>query len=391
MTDPIQYLRNFLELNSFKALSDMFGINARPSKDFSKWSLNYDQIASKAGCQVAGVCRGLVIRPKNKVTDENQVVGRFHIVARPMDRFYNANDSHAAPIDWSTARIQEKLDGTMCILYWDDVKNEWCVATRSVPEADVSFGDFPGSPLRENTFKELFRYTVEQMMPAFGWKRYCDGLDKTLTFIFELTTPLNRVVVKYADYGLTLLCVRDTLTGGYISEDTIATNCPTWPLQSLSDLTDFVNTMDPAKCEGAVVVDANWNRVKVKSKAWVLASRAKDAVTMSKRNALECIILGQADDVIPLLDPYVGEYITQLQDSLKMYCIGLDASLSSLKDLYTTRKDFALAVQSSGQWQTPFFALYNKEQKSLDWLRELSKTGKLTNTTLDTLLSKIDV
>lgn len=392
MTDPLQHLRNFLAQNSFKALYEMYGIAARPCKDNSKWSLNYDQIASKPGCRIAEVCRGIVIRPITTVTDENQVVGPFHIVARGMDRFYNAGESHAAEIDWNTARIQEKLDGTMIMLYFDHVKQEWCVATRSVPEADVSFGDPPGSPLPENTFYELFKYTIEQRTKVNGDRYSFDEFfqvsDKRFTYVFELCTPLNRVVVKYPEYKAVLLCVRCNQTGRYRQDCEVKA----WAnLSTLEETLDFVNRVDPAQLEGAVIVDANWNRIKVKNKAWVLASRAKDCVTMSKRNALECIINGQIDDVIPLLDTHVAEYIQKLQRNLRLYLISVDASLSSFKDICETRKDFALAVQKSGIWQTPMFALYaSNHANCLDWLRALSKNGKLTPTMLDTILQEID-
>jgi hypothetical protein len=394
VTDPIQLLRNFLEVNSFKALYDMFGVNARACKNNSKWSLNYDQIASKPGCPVASVCRGLVIRPQTPVTDENQAVGEFRIVARPIDRFYNDGESCAAQIDWSTARAEEKLDGTCCILYWDDVKLQWCVATRSVPEADVSFGDPPGSPLPENTFSELFLYALQQTLgssiQAHAW---LDSISVRLTYIFELTSPLNRVVVKYDDYRVTILAIRHTQTGEYLSTEPLweIPKVQTWPLRTAADIHEFVNKADPAKLEGAVVVDANYNRIKIKSKAWVLASRAKDCVTMSKRNALQCIIDGQIDDVIPLLDPHVAEYMIGLKESFSLLLRKLENLYVPIYMKSSSRKDFALAVQSSGLWQAPFFALYSGKAKNvLDWLRQLSKNDKLTPTMLDTILSEID-
>jgi hypothetical protein len=398
-TDTLQTLRDFLLCNSFKDLYEMYGVAARPSKDVSKWSLNYDQIASKPGCPVASVCRGLVIRPKTQVTDENQVVGDFDIVARPMDRFYNDGESCAARIDWPTARVEEKLDGTMILLYWDNVKLEWCVATRSVPEADVSFGDPPGSPLLENTFSNLFWYSLVQTLsvtfPEEDCLEWTAGLNTQFTYIFELTSPLNRVIVKYDDYRVTILAIRHTEIGQYHEPGyTLAYSVPTvnkWSLKAAADIHEFVNKADPAKLEGAVVVDKNYNRLKIKSKAWVLASRAKDSVTMSKRNALQCIIDGQIDDVIPLLDTHVSEYMVKLKDNFHNLCKSLDGVFQSFSLNHVDRKEFALAVQSSGLWQAPFFALYSGKAKNvLDWLRQLSKNDKLTPTMLDTILSEID-
>lgn len=383
-------VQTFLETHSFKDLYHTYGVAARSCKDGLKWSLNYDQIDAKPGCAVASQCRGLILRPVVRVASDSEIVGPTTIVARPMDRFYNAGDFHAAEIDWSTARIQEKLDGTMCILYFDDVKNEWCVATRSVPEADVSFGDPPGSPLNENTFAELFKYAVNCTHP---WTDFIRGLDTNYTYVFELTSPLNRVVVKYDDYEITLLSIRNTSSGEDVLPDVLEEYLQVvteWPLTTLPELTEFVNQMDPAKCEGAIVVDGNFNRVKVKSKAWVLASRAKDAV-LHKRGALECIINGSAKDVMPFLDVHVTEYLKGMNDSFDRYMYGVDVAFKRFNGTCLDRKDFALAVQASGLWQTPFFILYaGKYTNCLDWLRQLSKTGKLTNSVLDSLLQQID-
>ncbi len=389
-------VQNFLELNSFKALKEQFGINFRPSADGSKWSLNYDQIDAKATCPVACQCRGLVLRPNKVVESEDAVVGATTILARPMDRFFNSDDPVAAKIDWSdpSVKIQDKVDGTCCILYFDFVKNEWHVATRAVPEADVIFSD-AASPLRRNTFSELFWYaaekTVEANCPGKSLAEWCDALDPYLTFVFELTSPLNRVVVKYDDYRITFLAARETESGNY--EDVLdcdALQRPVeWKLDSLSHLLDFVNGSDPLKMEGAVIIDGNYNRQKVKSKAWILASRAKDSVTLSKRGALEAVIVGNVDWILPLLDKPIADYVTGLRDGLQAYCSQIDKTFSELKSL-PDRKAFALGVQASGLWQTPLFVLYSgKYSGTLDWLKSMQQSGKLTHSMLDTLLEVI--
>lgn len=393
----IEFLQTFLLSNSFKALKDAFGVNARPSADGSKWSLNYDQLEAKPGCPVANVCRGLILRPEHPIL-EDRPVGPTEIVARPMDRFYNSDDSHAAPIDWfdPTLRIQEKVDGTMCILYFDFKKKEWCVATRAVPEADVSFGDPLGSPLKNNTFSDLFWYAaVETYAIAEPTKDLLDwtaNLDPFLTYVFELTSPLNRIVVKYNDYRITFLTARQTCDGGYEDiPDCDALRRPQeWKLNSLADLVEFVNQADPAKCEGAVIVDGKHNRQKVKSKAWVLASRAKDMISMSKRNALAAVIDGTLNNVLPLLsDDNVIEYCTHLQIRFANWCTETDRLFAEFRQ-EPDRKFFALKVQASGQWQTPYFNLYSGKYGSvLNWLLTIQKTGKLTDSILDSLLEAL--
>lgn len=398
-------VQEFLLTHSFAELSAVHGVNARPSSDFSKWSLNYDQLEAKPRDPVADQCRGLVIRPINKVSSMSDPVGPTEIVARPMDRFYNADDHNAHPIDWSNQnlRVQEKVDGTMTALYWDSVKSEWCVGTRSVCEADLPFGEPLGSPLKNNTFAELFWYAAEDTLyeglmstdREFGFATigtWLDYLNKAYTYVFELTSPLNRVVVKYDDYRITLLAIRVTATGEYVSERYSVIPTPKeWNISCLSALTAFVDLADPMKCEGAVVVDSNWNRVKVKSKAWVLASRMKDAVMVSKRNVLLSILDLTIDKVIPLLDKGQVEAIHKLEDGLMAYCKRVDILFSHFIES-ESRKDFALKVQASGEWQTPFFNLYSRKWTGCaHWLQDIAHGGKLTPSMLDTILTALHI
>lgn len=400
---PVQ---DFLLTHSFAELYEAHGVCARPSADGSKWSLNYDQLAAKSDDPLANQCRGLILRPVTPVTGDGSVVGPTSIVARPMDRFFNAGDVHAAPIDQSTARYQEKLDGTCCILYFDGVKDQWCVATRAVPEADVVFDDEMITPLKTNTFYELFKYSAVQTIrrnhmghnciPEWViFKSWTDSLDKSNTYVFELTSPNNRVVVKYDDYTVTLLAIRETQSGKYIEPirdyDYYTFVRPKeWTLDSLGTLIEFVNAADPAKLEGAVVIDANYNRQKVKSKAWILASRAKDVVTMSKRGALTSIIDGTVDDVLPLLDKQVVEHIENMRAGLNVQLFDIDSAFNKFKK-EPDRKSFALRVQSSGLWQTPLYILYSrKHTRTIDWLQGLSKANKLTDSMLDTMLTSIN-
>jgi hypothetical protein len=398
-------VQKYLLNHSLQQLETEHGVNHRFSADRSKFTLNYDQLTAKSDNTIACQCRGLVLRPLHEVLGEMYIVRETTIVSHPLDRFFNAGDVHAAPIDWDTAVIQEKLDGTCCILYYDFVKQQWCVATRAVPEADVSFGDIV-SPLKQNTFYELFKHSVLETIRAKYCEFFCgdptdlfdnlwcNTLDKNVTYVYELTSPYNRVVVKYDECRVTLLAARETATGRYIKcEEGYGPGLQvveTWPLKTLADIEHFLHDSDPAKIEGAVVIDANHNRLKVKSKQWVLASRMKDSVSMSKRNALESVIEGTIDDVIPLMNPDVQEYLRGLQWKTANYLLLLDNTFFELKHR-PDRKSFALSVQASGLWQTPLFNLYSgKWSSTSEWLRDLARNKKLTASMLDTLLEVVE-
>src|SRR2546423_400145 len=72
----------------------------------------------------------------------------WNVVARGFDKFFNHGDHLAAPIDWSTAKVQAKEDGSLCVLY--HYNSDWHVATSGSPDAS---GNVYDNPL---TFADLF-------------------------------------------------------------------------------------------------------------------------------------------------------------------------------------------------------------------------------------------
>ncbi len=341
-------VKAYLTRRTFQQLEDEHGVCARFSSDGSKASLNYDMILIKNGDQLAEQCRGMVIRPTqfpfHTFGDDwkSAVVGEVDILAWPMNRFYNHGDVNGAAVDWSDPdlRVYEKLDGTCMIVYWDPLQKRWHAATRSVPEADL--------PIRKDhmeigdmTFSELFfralRLTREAMEgQALDWEPsdfdQVVHLNKELTYVFELTTPFNRIVVKYDVPRVTLLAARHTASGKELPIESLNTlnkvgRPKTWNLRSPAALEAFVNSADPALLEGAVVCDSAFRRLKVKNKAWVLSSKAKDLVTVSRRSALLAIIQGEIDDVLPLVEKDIAVELTRMQCALAEYMRSIDRRL----------------------------------------------------------------
>ena len=139
-------------------------------------SLNYDQIEAKETDPLAQECRGLVlscedghsllsqaVEVNGKLSYDHISPGKTRILAYPMKRFFNHGQGSAADINWADPNLAvlEKLDGTLCIVYFDPFTNKWCVATRSVSEADL---------LMDNgifTFRTLFEKAVEETSGNF--------------------------------------------------------------------------------------------------------------------------------------------------------------------------------------------------------------------------------
>jgi hypothetical protein len=408
----------FLKTKSFNDLKNEFGVNVRFSIDSTKASLNYDQFEAKSGVQLSDECRGMVIRPVMSTSSFDDVVGDCEVVAWPMNRFYNQGDPAAIEVDWSDSELKvfEKLDGTMIVVYWDEIKNQWCSATRAVPEADlpickdhIEIGDATFSNLFQRACVETRQRKqpeyVNAFLNAFGRvpNRIDDvfyDLDKNMTYVFELTSQFNRVIVRYTEPNVTLLSIRDLRSG--LELDVTDKRIPfslqsycsfpkIWHMSSPEAMTTFVNEANPAEMEGAVACDSRFNRNKCKNKAWVLSSRAKDLVTVSRRSGLEAIISGTIDDVLPLLERDIANELLKMQTQLLKYVHWVDERFQFIKDASQgNRKQFALQVIAGDAWPAPYFAMWeNKATSTMNWLRNLAADDRLSSTALEVLLKKL--
>lgn len=388
---------DYLRTHSFQELENDHGVVARLSNDRSKASLNYDQILTKNGDKLAGECRGLVVRVQVPTSDDwkNHIPSHISLIARPMDRFYNHGDVNVV-FDWDDVDriVFEKLDGTMIVMYWDDVKEQWCAGTRSVCEADLPICS-DHLQIGNMTFSQLFFKTLREVWYDDATREtHLDHFNKRYTYVFELTSPFNRVVVHYTQPNVTLLAIREVATGNefdprymlpYVSKPR------TWSLNDPSAIEAFVNSNDPAQLEGAVVCDSRFQRVKVKSRAWVLSSRAKDLVTVSRRTALEAILLGHIDDVLPLLEANIKEELMTMQANVISYLKSIDENFIKFKrNANNDRKTFALQVNASNDWSGPYFNMWEgRSHSALNYVVNGLETKKLTTSALDTLLSKL--
>jgi len=406
--DPL--VKAYLKTHTFRQLEDEHGVCARPNAHGDKFSLNYDQILVKNGDPLAEQCRGMVVRPMNLsfplgVDWKDLIVGDVAVLAWPMNRFYNHGDAAGAQVDWDDPglRVYEKLDGTMMVVYWDPLHQRWFAGTRSVPEADLpickdhmEIGDMTFSGLFFRALRET-REEAEgkplQRDPA-GFDQVVH-LNKELTYVFELTSQFNRVVVKYDAPRVTLLAARHTASGEELPIESLClqhVNQPkTWNLRSVAALEAFVNNANPALLEGAVVCDSQFRRLKVKNKAWVLSSRAKDLVTCSRRAAVLAIINDQIDDVLSLVAPDIADELESMREAIGSYLTSIDNNFVSFRDQAgNDRKTFAMLVVGSGDWTPAYFSMWEKRSTSAsEWIRSQAAAGKLNNNALDVILTKI--
>jgi hypothetical protein len=415
-TDFKPLVCNFLLSHSLDELAEKHGVYARWDSARTKFSLNYDQVEANDSDPLAMECRGLILRPSVlNDADGGFVGGPTKVLARPMSRFFNYGQEAAQAIDFGNpnCRVLEKLDGTLCIVYYDSLKNEWCVATRSVPEADLPVDGFG-----EWTFRSLFIKAFEETS-GMPWTRACEifSIVPKFTFCFELMTPYNQVVVRHEKCKVALIAIRSNVSGEEFSYDTLCDiwsgkemlNVPTaqqWKLQTIEDIRSFVNSRSGLDHEGVVVVEYvrtsptglnQARRIKIKSPAYLLASRTKTVIGASPRNLMELILQEQIDDLMPLLTEAQCKAVEKMRANLRTYMHNFDKSfhekMEELKALgpmsdHNRRKSFASMINQSEMWMAPAMSMYEGKARSLhEWIlqRKEGAEQRFPSTFLDTL------
>lgn len=280
--------------------------------------LKYDMIDSPMGEDIVQECRGLIL----------DTADDFKPVAWPFGKFFNHGEGHADEIDWRTARVQEKLDGSLCTIWWYD--NQWHVSTTGSPDAGGQVGDFPF------TFKELFWRTFEECGYAVPPEDFRD-----FSFMFELTTKYNRVVVVHDHPRVTLLAVRNRVTGQEMDPETFLKMygvVGTFPLNSFENIIDTFRTLDPLHTEGYVVVDASFRRVKVKHPGYVSLHHLKEGAT--SKNFLNIIRSGERTEFLTYFPEWSEEFLA-IQAKYDELVAHLETEYEEIKHI-ESQKDFAL-------------------------------------------------
>lgn len=291
-------------------------------------SLNYHQMNAKASDPLACQCRGIVLKHNKRLSSDDSnplnndiIVGETEIYAWPFTRFFNYHESASNQhmFDWETASVQEKLDGTLCIVYYDFTRECWNVGTRNTP-----FAQFPTNVYdKEQTVRNLFD-TAIHLQTGKDTDTVMDSMDpeRQHTWMFELTSPANRIVVKYDSLSVTCLGRRNMQTGMESNPFVLAQehNLPIpdiYPLNTLQDVITFVQKRPPDKHEGVVLCDANFKRAKVKSSAYIAGNLVQGQLSSSPRHLTETIIAEGWDEVAPSLPGYLQKLGSCMNDAFR--------------------------------------------------------------------------
>jgi 3D (Asp-Asp-Asp) domain-containing protein len=282
MAKKVLKVQKYIRDNGLDALVKEFKLKTRDYPH--KVLIKYDQIESSMGLDEVQGCRGLILEKDT-----------WNVLCFSFEKFFNAEEGHAAKIDWNTAKVLAKLDGSMIQVYWDARKEEWFAATTGTAEGEGEVNNKDGT-----TFNGLFWNTVRTK-----YNLNVDDLKKGTVYVFELMTPYNIVVTPHTESSVALLAVRNLKDLSEYNYEALKTVVKTLgvPLveafdMNVKDVGAIKRTFDgmPFTEEGYVVVDANFNRIKIKNPAYVSAHHLKGK--MGNHHIMGIIKTNEIDEFI---------------------------------------------------------------------------------------------
>lgn len=279
------------------------------------------------------------------------------VVCWPFTKFFNYNEPWADDIDWGTAQIQEKIDGSLIKLYY--YNNQWQWATNKTINAETC--EAGGDNL---TFMDLIRSTLEYKQLDYRL------LDPMCTYMFELVSPENQVEVFYNERSLYHIATRRNTDGVELDVNIGIRKPKTYKFDGggvdyVKGLVDSLNTDSTLEHEGVVVVDSLYRRIKVKTSEYLQYSKTINNGNMTKKrmvNYINSTPLTEIDDfctMFPQHAPIVRFYqyqIAEFQCNLVRY-------INLCRRLYVefdkSRKTLALYMKGNKLWAFTFIGIDN--------------------------------
>ena len=226
-------LRDFiLSHDNWEELLTADPYNLKISCDDGYIMFKYNQVASDFSIPLVREARGIIFR-------ENDL----ECVCHAFNKFGNYGESYCPDIDWGTASVQEKVDGSLIKIWFD---NGWYISTNGTIDACKA-------ELNDVKYQNFGQLVLDAIHKEFGMEHYFfDMLDHKYTYMFELVSPYNRVVIPYKETKLYFLGMRDMEDGQELNpEDSDISNFLDIPkryeLHSLEDVQKQTNYLGTRK------------------------------------------------------------------------------------------------------------------------------------------------
>ena len=295
--------------------------NLKIGQDGDYYILSYNMFLSDMSLHICQEARGAIFRRANN---------NWICVCRAFDKFFNATEPYAATarMDWSTARVVEKIDGSLIKFFYD--RGSWHVATNGTIDASKT-------TINDHSFMELIERAIDV-------KQLENRMDPMYTYMFELTSPYNKCVIQYDGYALWYLGRRSMIN---FKEDAAplslcgARHPRLYDFHNLNDCVAAAEKMDITQ-EGFVVVDQRFNRIKIKGDAYLAAHHLRGNNNFSTKRAIELWQNDSLDDFLAVCPEYYDD-AKAIIDKINARVTSMEHTFNVAMELETD-KDIALSL-----------------------------------------------
>lgn len=350
--------------------------NLKVNRDGGYILFKYNQLCSDFNLPEVQEARGIIFRESD-----------WECVCHPFNKFGNYGESYCPEIDWSTASVQEKVDGSLMKVWFDET---WHISTNGTIDAFKAPLECADKEI--TSYGDLFLYCLKNLPVPFTFKNFTRMLDSDYIYMFEMVSPYNRVVIEYTKPDLYYLGCRDMETqeehsfeedyyNPYVNGLGSLINIPdTYPLHTLDEVKAAANAL-PWNEEGYVVCDANFNRVKIKSPEYVLAHHGRTNGNVSTTRLLEIILNNEVDEFLIYANEYTDK-INNLIAEMELFKTQVKLEIVNLSPAnYASRKEYAEVVKKYPSYMQYFLFRYenvDEEFKKISisgWKKILSGRG----------------
>lgn len=319
--------------------------------------LMYKQTESKFSEQFVKESRGLIFR-----TDT------FEVVCAPFEKFFTYDEFLAAKLDESSAIYREKRDGSIIKVWFDDGK--WHFSTQGEIDAKNAYIAYEKQTDSIKTFYDL----ITRCLPV----DFFEEADPEYTYMFELTSPYNKVIIPYDTIELRHIGTRHTKSGQEF--DMALSTIPkpkTYHFDTISEAVEYAKTL-PLNCEGFVAFDKDFNRVKIKSPLYLAQVHLIDDGIINRDRALEIVIKGEASEVGALFPEAKQLLMTMEEDyeKLKVFLSQMHHYVEKTREI--DGKTFAKNVSNCPGKSIAFLLRSGKITDPLMFFKELKPKKRLS-------------
>lgn len=212
-----------------------------------------------------------------------------------LHKFFNVNETEITQAhgikDYEVINVSNKLDGSM-ITFIELPDGEIVAKTKNAFDADQAT-------------RAMKMFSDDEMLKGFIREQF----DKGHCVFFEYTSPINRIVIKYSVSSLSLIKIRDGLTGEYLFSESVPEGLKvaeneTFEFTSLDDLMKTYETLEDK--EGSVITfrkpDGEQLLVKVKTADYFAKHHIMTEFIYQENVIVEMILNETIDDMLSLID-----------------------------------------------------------------------------------------